>query len=74
MEMNNILLELPDEIQEKFASYSPVDRQIVMNAYLNWHLGQLPDHMKAEITNILHTVANNSDWCGFCKILGVRSV
>ena len=49
LDMANILVALPDEIQTKFAECKPEDRKDVMNAYLNWHLANLPDNLRQEV-------------------------
>ena len=48
-EMNQILLELPREVQAIFANYQAEHRMVVLNSYLNWHLGRLPQSMQSEL-------------------------
>ena len=48
----NILLELPEDVCARLAQYSRTEREAMLNAYLNYHLSQLPEELQNDIRGI----------------------
>ena len=65
LEMTNILMELPQDIQERLGSFKEADRMVAMNACLNWHLSNLPRHLRQKVL----TAGGTTDNCTKFKVL-----
>ena len=52
LDYSNILLELPKDVCARLAQYSRTEREAMLNAYLNYHLSQLPEELQNDIRGI----------------------
>ena len=64
LEMTNILIELPQPVQERLGAYGEQDRMVLLNAYLNCHLELLPDEDKQAVKRVV----DGGNYNKFCQL------